>query len=136
MTEFVRQHSFEFLVIQQVKDSLRDSDGCVRRIASSGEGIGRLGRNNIDFWHRQPDFLDEPLNNLVGAWKLFARDWLGAVHGQRQFVGEEVGDEVQYCGKNQCEQHSVLTAEHSADEHQQQGKCCQQECCFECVSHK
>ena len=110
-------------------------DRSVAGIASGGERVGRLVRDHVDLRHRNADFLREALNGGVGAWEFLARDGLSAVHGERDLVGVEVGDEVHDGGEGQSEEHPVLAAEGTANEHQKQRHRGQKERGLKCVSH-
>ena len=65
VTQFMRQHTLKFLVIQEIKNALRHRNGCMARIASGGERIRRIGRDNVDLGHRQPDALRHPLDHVI-----------------------------------------------------------------------
>ena len=132
----MRQHAFQFFVIQQVQDALGHGDRRMLRIASGGESVRRIGWNHVNLRHGQADLLRQPLDHLVYARQLLARDRLGAVGAQRNLVGKEIGDEVHHRGNAQSEQHAVLAAEGAADGHQQQRHRGEQKRGLERVSHK
>jgi len=134
--QFVGQHAFQFFVVEQPKDPMSHGYRGVLRVASRGEGVGRLGRDHIDLRHRQANLLGQPLHNLVGARQLLARHRLRLVHGQCDLVGVKIGDEVHHGGKSQRQQHPILPAKVAAKEHQQQRKRGQQEGGLECISHR
>src|SRR5215472_2755213 len=127
--------AFEFLVIQQLQDSLSDCDGRMLWVASSSEGIRRIGWNHIHLGHGDTDFLGQAHERGVSARKLFARDGLSAIHGQSDLVGIEVGDEVHDDGNEQRQEHSALAAEIASDEHQKQRQSGEQERGLKSVSH-
>ena len=105
------------------------------RSASCRKRIRRLGRNHVNLWHGDADLLREALNNGVRAGQLFPRNRLRPVHGQRNLVREEVGNEVHHCCNDQRQQHAILTAERTAQEHQQECQRCQQKCSLKGVPH-
>ena len=67
MSEFMGQYAFEFLVIQQIQDALRDRDRRMPGIAASSEGIGGIGWDHVDLRHRQADFLSHPFDYVIDA---------------------------------------------------------------------
>ena len=136
VSELVRKNALEFFIVQYLQDSLRDRDRSVARIASRGERVRGVRWNHVHLRHRNADFLREALNGLVSARKLLARDWLCAIHGKSNLVGEKIRNEVHDNGEGQCQEHSVLTAERATDEHQQQRKGGQEESSLESVSHR
>jgi hypothetical protein len=94
----------------------------VRRVASGGEGIGRIRGYDVHLRHGQARTLGQTLHRLVGTGQLLARDRASPVHGERDLVGEEVGDEIHHSGQNQRQKHALLAPESPADEHQQQSQ--------------
>ena len=135
VAEFMSEHAFQFIVVEQSEDALGYGDGSVVRIASGGEGVGRIGRDDIDLGHRQADFLRQALDDVVDARQIFAADGLGAIGGERDLVGEKVGNEIQDGGEGQRHQHSVLAAESAPGQHEQQRHGGEQERGFEYVAH-
>ena len=135
VAEFVGQHAFQFFVSQQIENALGHGNRSMLRIASGGKGIGRVGWNHVHLRHGQADLLSQALDGVVGARQLLARDRLRAIHGQRDLVGEEIRNEIHDRGEGQRQQHSVLSTEGAAHEHQQQRQRGQQKRGLECVSH-
>ena len=67
--------------------------------------------------------------------KRCAVDGLATVHGERDFVGEKVRNKVHDGGKGQCHQHSVLSAECAAGQHEQERHDGEQKGGLEDVAH-
>ncbi len=105
------------------------------RIASGGEGVRRIGRDQVDLGHRQADFLRQALDDVVNARQIIAADRLGAISGERDLVGEKIGNEIHDGGEGERHQHPVLPAESAAGQHEQQRHAGEQECGFEYVAH-
>ena len=122
MSKFVSKNAFEFFIIQQLQNSLRNRNRSVARISSRSERVRGVGWNHVHLRHRNADLLRQPLDSPISARELFARNWLCAIHCQSNLVGEEIRDEVHDSGKGQCQKHSVLTAECASNEHQDQRK--------------
>src|SRR5271170_6071182 len=51
--EFMGDHAFEFFVVHQFHQALRDGDGSVTRIPSGGKRVWRGLRNHVQLGHRQ-----------------------------------------------------------------------------------
>jgi hypothetical protein len=132
----VGQHAFEFFIVEQLQNAMRDCDRGVARVASGGERVRRLRWDDVHFRHGNADFLGQAFHGCVSAREFFAGDGLGSIHGQCNFVGIKVGDEVHDGGKRQRQEHSILAAEIAAEEHQQQREGGQQERGLESVSHR
>ena len=130
------EHAFEFFVVEQTENALSYGDRSVVRIASGGEGVGRIGRDYVDLGHRQADFLRQALDDVIDARQIFAADGLGAIGGERDLVGEKVGNEIQDGGENQRYQHSALPAEGATGQHQQQRHDGKQKSGLEYIAHK
>ena len=79
------------------------------RIAPGGKGIGRISWDDVNFGHGEADALGEPLDHVVCARQLFTRDRLRPVHGQRDLVGKEIGDEVHHASKDQGIDHAAAS---------------------------
>src|SRR5205814_8618990 len=124
----------ELFVGRRLQNAVRGCDRWVARVSCGGEGVGRLRRDHVHLRHGNADFLGQAFDGGEGTRKFFASYWLGAIHGQRDFVGVEVGDEVHDGGKRQRQEHSILAAEVASEEHQQQREGCQQERGLESVS--
>ena len=135
MAEFVRDDAFEFFVVEQAENAVGNGDGRVVGIASGGEGVGRIGRDDVNLGHRQADFLRQALDDVIDARQVLTADGLGAVGGERDLVGEKVSHEIHDRGESERHQHSVLAAESAANEHQEQRESSQQERGLECISH-
>ena len=110
--------------------------GCVIWIASGGEGVWRVGGDNVNLWHRQADFLRQALDDVVDAWQIFPADGLRTIGSERDLVGEKIGNEIQDGGKSERHQHAVLASEGTAGQHEEQGHGGQQECGFDDVAHR
>ncbi len=111
MTKFVRQHAFQFLVVQQIQNALGHRNRSMLRIAAGGKSIRRIGRNHINLRHRQADLLRHALDHVVDARQLLTRHRLSAVGSQCDLVGKEIGDEVGDRGDAQRQQHAVLATQ-------------------------
>ena len=120
MSQLVSQHAFQFLVVEQVENALRHGHRCVRRVASGGECVWGVGRNDIDLRHGNAHSLRQPLHDPVDARQVFSRHRLSAIHGQCNLVGKEIRDKVHHRRENQCDQHALLSAECTAEEQKQQ----------------
>ena len=72
VAEFVREYAFEFFVIQQLKIPWVTATEAWLRIASGGEGVGRLGRDHVDLRHGNADFLRQAFDGRVSARKFLA----------------------------------------------------------------
>src|SRR6185437_6400493 len=101
---------------------MRYGDGSVLGVASRGEGVGRLGGDDVNFGHGDTDALRHALNDGVGAGKLLASDGLGAVHLEGQLVGIEIAEEVHSGGKDEGDDHALLAAEVSAGKDEEHGE--------------
>ena len=67
MAEFVREHAFEFLIVEQIQNALGYGDRRMLRIAPGSEGVRRLGRNHVQLRHRQAGLLRQAFDDLVDA---------------------------------------------------------------------
>src|SRR5208282_1232978 len=105
------------------------------RIASSGKGVGRIGRDEINLRSRQANLLRQALDDVINARQIVARNGLRTIGGKRDLVGEKVRDEIQDGGEDKRHQHAVLAAQSASDEHEQHGHDGEKECGFEDVTH-
>src|ERR1017187_9274460 len=108
------EHALQFVVGEQSEDALGYGDGSVVRIASGGEGVGRVGRDEVDLGHRQADFLRQALDDVVDPRQIFTANRLGAIGGERNLVGEKVGNKIHDGGEAERHQHSALPAKSTA----------------------
>src|SRR5271157_3578362 len=113
-------HAFQFVVVEQSEDTLGYGYGSVVRVASGGEGVGRIARDEVDLGHRQADFLRQALDDVVNARQIIAANGLGAISGKRNLVGEKIGNKIHDGGKDERHQHSALAAEGSPGQHEQE----------------
>src|SRR6185369_17833936 len=134
--EFVREHALEFLFVEQVQNACGDGDGGVLRVAPGGESVWRVGGDDEKLWHRDAHFLAEAFDNRVHARKFFTRYGLRAISCERNFVREEVGDEVHDAGNDEREEHAVLAAEVAADRHHEKRKRRKKQRGFKSVAHR
>src|SRR6185295_10764270 len=65
MPQLMREHTFQFFIVEQIQNSMRDGNRSMLRIPSSRKGIGRIRRNHIELRHRQSNFLRQPFHNAV-----------------------------------------------------------------------
>src|SRR5260370_1569689 len=77
----------------------------------------------------------QALDDVVNARQIIATDRLSAVSGERDLVGERVGNEIQDGGEGERHQHSALAAESTTSQHQQQRHAGEQECVLEYAAH-
>ena len=102
---------------------MSDRNRGMRRIASSGESVGRFGWDYINLRHGKADFLSDSLHYAVNPRQLLACHRLRPVSGQRNLVGKEIRDKVGSGGDNQRPYHARLATKGASDCHQQQGQC-------------
>ena len=133
MRQFVRQHSFEFLVIEQAQDAVGHRHRGVLRIAPRGKGIRRLGGQKVDFRHGQPGAAGQTLHHLVNAGQLLARDRARVVHPEHQLVGVEVAEEVHAGGHGKCDKRAVYAAKVLARQYKNQCKRGKKKGCLQCI---
>src|SRR5208282_3776960 len=86
VAQLVGEHAFEFFIVEQTEDALGYGGGGVVRVASGGEGVRRVGRDEVDLGHGQADFLRQALDDVVDPREIFAADGLGAIGGEGDLV--------------------------------------------------
>src|SRR5208282_6339690 len=91
--------------------------------------------DKVDLGHRQADFLCQAFDDVVNPRQIIAAYGLGAIGGERDLVGEKIGNEIHDGGKDERYQHSVLASKSAASQHEQQRHGGQQEGGFEYVAH-
>ncbi len=130
---FVSHHAGQLFAGQDAADAGGYGDGGVLRVASGGEGVGRIG---VDFVHLGHGHIG-PLSLFVDQSKQFGvilgGNLLGVSHAERNPVAEPVGPEIQDQGENHSDDNAQLTAKIGSDEQQESGQHHQQEKCFEGV---
>ena len=80
MPQLVGEHAFQFLVIQQVENTLGDRNGCMLGVAPGSERVRRIAGDDIDFGHGERHARQDALYDLVDPRELLARDRLSAIH--------------------------------------------------------
>ena len=122
MTHLVADDGAQLALVEDAQDAGGCSDDGVVRVAARRKGVGRLVVNNEDLGHghlgKPGDFLDD----AVKLRRLLLRDLMRAGHAQRQFVREEVRDEVHDAGEDQRDERHARTAQHVAHTDQQAGQ--------------
>ena len=126
MPQLVGEHAFQFLVVEQIENTLGDRHGGMLGVASGSKCVGRIAGDDIDLRHRQRHARQDALHDLVDPRQLLARDRLRAIHRQRQLVGIEIAEEVHPGSDEESQDHSIAAAKVSANEDEKQGESSQQ----------
>src|SRR5689334_15104882 len=129
MRQFVSDHAFEFIVIHQLKQTLRHSNRSMARVSSGSKGIGRRFRNDIKFRQGQIRLCSKAFHDGVEAGKLLPRYGLCAAGHQGDFVREKVSKSIHHRGESEAHGHAVTATEVLPDQHKKERQSCEQKCC-------
>ena len=136
MAQFVGQHRFDLLFVQQVEQPFGDGYGGVLGVASRRECVGDPFGDDVDFGHRYPGFLREPSDDGDEPRRAALVHLHGVVVCQDHFVRKVVGVEVHGPGEQQGDDHAGRSAEHAADPDHQQCHECQKNNGFDCFHNR
>src|SRR3954471_2520116 len=105
----------------------------MRRVASRGEGIGRICGNYIQLGHGQIRLLGKPFYDCINSRQLFPADWLGPIYGQSDLVREKIRNKICSPGYDEAKDHSILSAEILAHSNREKREKRQQKNSFQVV---
>jgi len=105
-------------------------------ISPGGEGVGALGRDDVDPRHGEAGLQRKPAHHAVKGGMVVLADFAGAVHLEDDLVGKPVGEEIHGQGHEKGEEHAALAADgapHDDHQHGEEGEekgCLDQVHCF------
>ena len=136
MRQLVREHALELVVVEDPHDALGHRDRRVLRVAAGGEGIGRVGRDDVDARHRDLRTRRQPAHDRVQSGRLGLVDGLSTVHREDDLVREPIGDEVHERRHHEADDHALLAGDRSATEDEESREDAQEETGLQHVGHR
>ena len=116
--QFVRNNRRDFARFEPLQKARGDRDRGILRVPTGGEGVGLVGVDEIDFWHRDAGIARQPFDGPVEVGRLPRVDLLGVLHAQHQLVGVPVAEEVGDHGKAERQHHASGAANEVTHDHE------------------
>ena len=114
------QNAADFIFIEEIHDPCRCRYGCVGRISSGCKGVGHVGRNDVDFGHRQIGTLRQIGYDAVQI--VIFSDLFGLISPQYHGIAEPIGEEIHTHGDNKHNHDAAAAAENAAQSHEDTGQ--------------
>ena len=132
---FVGQHAFDFVGLQNLKQTVRDSDHGVLGIAARGKGIGSLFGNGADARLGHAGVPGQFLHNLMQHGGFFRGQFAGIIRPEHDLIGIPVAAHVHDQGEDKGENNAAAAADKAAYGNDDGGKQNEKEKRFKLTRH-